>query len=118
MKNKFIGVCGYGWTGSSALYEKLIYDYDFNYYNYEYSLVWDLNGLLNLFDFLVKTYDPFLVSNRTDSFLKYIIKVDSKKWFLNPNGLNISKLNQTDISYHAAKLIDNLTILKYHYFVV
>ena len=112
-QNKYIGVSGYGWTGSSALYEKFISDYDFNYYNYEYSLIWDLNGILNLFDFLVTSNDPFLTTHRTESFLKYISKIDSKKWFLNPNGLNISCENNSNVLKHAEKLIDNLTILRY-----
>lgn len=112
-QNKYIGVSGYGWTGSSALYEKFISDYDFNYYHYEYSLIWDLNGILNLFDFLVTSNDPFLTTHRTESFLKYISKIDSKKWFLNPNGLNISYENNSNVLKHAEKLIDNLTILRY-----
>lgn len=112
-QNKYIGVSGYGWTGSSALYEKFKSDYDFNYYNYEYSLVWDLNGILNLYDFLVSSNDPFLTTHRTNSFLKYISKTDTKKWFLNPNGLDISSENNSNILKKAVKLIDNLTILRF-----
>jgi hypothetical protein len=111
--NKFIGVSGYGWTGSSALYEKFKSDYNFSHYNYEYALVWDLNGLLNLVDFLITTNDPFLNSSRIDVFLKYISKIESKKWFLNPNGLNISIENNSNVLKSAFEMIENLIVLSY-----
>lgn len=114
MKNrKFVGITGYGWTGSSALYEKLRDDYSFTYFDYEYSLVWDLDGLLSLFDTLTKSNDLFLDSIRIEKFLKYIHRINSRRNFLNPNALNISEKNGVDVVNQAQELIRNLTLFSY-----
>lgn len=96
-----IGIIGTGWSGSSALVDFLNKTNQVKVYPGELSLLWDTNGILDLYYRISENYCPYNISFHLMEFSNLIDSVSRRQSFTNPLGQGYkSALNLREILFN------------------
>ncbi|MFW2601001.1 sulfotransferase domain-containing protein [Aliarcobacter butzleri] len=110
---QYTSVSGYGWTGSSVVVDLLKEFETFGTLDFEFSMVWEPNGIIDLEKSLVDSWDFLRHDIAIRDFIKYCKLLDSKSSKFNSLGLDMSKHLHIDFLLESIKYVENLTDIKY-----
>ena len=111
--NKYLGISGYGWSGSGVVVDLLKEFEGFNTLDFEFSMIWEPNGIMDLEKSLVDSWDFLRHDIAIRDFIKYCKLLDSKSSKFNSTGLDMSKHLHIDFISESIKYVENLTDIKY-----
>ena len=113
MTNNIILVSGYGWSGSGLMVDILKNQNKYISYGSEYPLLSEPNGLLDLENSLIHNWHFLKPSIAIKQFKEFALKLNKKKSFLNPYGLNISGKLQINFEIEVNNFLNELTLFEY-----
>jgi len=114
VKFSFVGVSGYGWSGSGAVVD-LLKEFDgFGAFSSEFRLVKDPYGIIDLETFLVENWEFIRHEMAIYDFLRYCQILNRKGFKFTGYGLDISKKLNIDFMAETRSYINNLTKLNYY----
>ena len=110
---KFIGVSGFGWSGSGAVVD-LLREFDgYGALGLEFRLIKDPHGISDLESSLVNNWDVLRSNKAIDDFKWFCNVLNMKGSRFTRAGENLSKKLSVDFLLETDKYIDNLTDMKY-----
>jgi hypothetical protein len=113
MNINYVAVSGYGWSGSGAVVD-LLREFDgFNSFDFEFSMIWEPNGIIDLENALVKNWDFLGNDSAIKNFINYCHVLDRKGGKFSKWGGNISTKFSIDFIKESDIFIDALTDIKY-----
>jgi len=113
MNNNIILVSGYGWSGSGLMVDILKNQKKYISYGSEFPLLSEPNGLLDLENSLIHNWHFLKPSIAIKKFKEFALKLNKKKSFLNPYGLNISGKLKLDFEIEVNNFLNELTLFEY-----
>lgn len=116
-----ISISGFGWSGSTAVrdflkeYESIHHvTHESSKRFIEYSLLYDPNGFLDLFDKLVTSWNFLHVDKALKDHITYFKRISAEQGMLNPHGLGLDKLFQVDSQQIHAEFLEEIVSFKYN----
>jgi len=111
---RFVGVSGYGWSGSGAVVD-LLKEFDgFGSPSFEFRLIKDPYGIIDLETFLVQNWEFIRHDMAIYDFLRYCQVLNRKGSKFTGYGLDIGKKLNVDFMAATRSYIDNLTKFNYY----
>jgi len=108
MNNNIILVSGYGWSGSGLMIDMLKSQKKYISYGSEFPLLSEPNGLLDLENSLINNWHFLKSSIAIKKYKEFALKLNKKKSFLNPYGLNISQKLKLDFEIEVNNFLNEL----------
>ena len=113
MNNKIILISGYGWSGSGLMVDILNNQKNYVSYGSEFPLFSEPNGLIDLENSLIHNWHFLKPSIAIKKFKEFALKLNKKKSFLNPYGLNLSGKLNLDFENEVNNFLRDLTMFEY-----
>lgn len=114
MNFSFVGVSGYGWSGSGAAVD-LLKEFDaFGSPSLEFRLIKDPYGIIDLESFLVKNWDVIRHNTAIHDFIWYCHVLNRKGSIFGRHGANLGEKLNVDFIAETQAYISNLTKLNYN----
>lgn len=113
MNINYLAVSGYGWSGSGAIVD-LLREFDgFESLDFEFSMIWEPNGLIDLENALVKDWDFLRHDSAINNFINYCHILDRNGGKFSKWGGDVSNKLSIDFMKESNIFIDALTDIKY-----
>jgi len=113
MTSKFINICGYGWSGSSAVVDLLREFENYGSPSIEFGLIREPHGLVDLEAFLVDNWHFVRHDVAIKDFLNYCSIVGRPPSNIGRWGGGLSKELEVDFLGASKMFVDELTLFKY-----
>jgi hypothetical protein len=113
MSIETICVAGYGWSGSGAIVDLLSSLNGYGALDFEFSMVWEPNGILDLEQNLVKNWDLLRSDDSIRTFLKYCQILSRKNYRYYQWGGDYEKKLGTNYLEKSIEYVRNLTDYSY-----
>lgn len=110
---KYLLISGYGWTGSGLLIDILKQNPNFSVLGYEYPLLSDPNGVLDLESQLIQNWHFIKCDKAIKDFYKFASKLDKPKSYFHPYGLDLSQNLNIDFMLEINSMIQRLQLFEY-----
>ncbi len=109
----YIGVVGYGYSGSGVVFDLLREFEEISSFNFEFSLIWEPNGLLDLEKSTVDNWDFLRHDIAIKDFLRYCMILDRKGHKLGKWGLDLSNRLEIDFIEESKKFVLSICDTQY-----
>ena len=113
MSLNYISIIGYGWTGSSVVVDLLREYDDYEGPDFEFSMIWEPNGILDLENALVDNWDFLRHDTAIRDFITYCEIQNRKGGKFSSFGIDISNKLDVDFIFETNSYIDKLIDFKY-----